>query len=112
MTSNGILLKEIIKRHKLNVANCSAKREGMWIRVRKKQKDNIQERSIILEKTLVSMKIDEDKDFCPFNSRKTKRGTKVIYSDHLTNNNKNLIEVWKVDKSFQENLANWRKEFK
>ena len=34
------------------------------------------------EENLISIHIDEEKEFCPYCTRKTEKGTKITHSDH------------------------------
>ena len=88
-SSNGKLLKEVIDDYELEVANFHEKTIGKWTRIQPR-KDGSVEKSILdyilLEKDVyqkvASMHVDEEKFYCPYRQKKTKKGTNIVFSDH------------------------------
>ena len=88
-SSNGELLLEMVKEHKLEVLNFDDKCTGYWTRVQ--NVNGVEEKSVIdycitnstFANQLNTMLIDEDKVLCPFRIIKHK-DNKIIqkYSDH------------------------------
>ena len=80
ISTNGQLLKEVTGEHGLCVANTLNKCTGTWTRTRNSK--NKFEKSVIdyaimskeLEENLINMHIDEEKEFCPYSARQTKKG--------------------------------------
>ena len=80
ISMNGQLLKEVIGEHGLCVAKSLNKCIGTWTCTRNFK--NKFEKSAIdyviisnqLEENLINMHIDEEKEFCPYSARKTKKG--------------------------------------
>ena len=77
MLSNGKLLKEVIDEYNLQVTNFHEKTQGQWTRIQSRKDGSTCKSTldyILLEKELyekiTSMRIDEDKFFCPYHQRK------------------------------------------
>ena len=85
---NGKLLKELIDDCELLVGNFSPHTTGTWTRIQ--MKDGEVKKSaidyVLLQKDasslLESMDIDEDKVYCPYRERSTRKNRKIIFSDH------------------------------
>ena len=88
ISNNGQLLKDLVERQDLVVANALEICKGSITRER--TFENKTEKSIIdyiiisrdLSKTVTEMKIDEDKEYVLARYIKTRSGTKIINSDH------------------------------
>ena len=88
ISMNGQLVKEVIDEHGMSVAKSLNKCTGTWTRTRNFK--NKFEKSVIdyvimsreLEENLINMYIDEEKEFCPYSARKTKKGKKITHSNH------------------------------
>ena len=89
MSPNGKLMNELIKDHDLKVGNFSPNTIGKWTRIQTLKDGTVNKSSIdyvLLQEDLMSlmteMIIDEDKIYCPYRERNTKREKKIIFSDH------------------------------
>ena len=97
---NGKMLKELINKYDLQVANFKPDTDGKWTRIQKK--GNVLCKSIIdyiitdssTSELVNNTVIDEDKMYTPYRCKKTGKNKTLVYSDHCSiNTTINNIQV-------------------
>ena len=89
ISHNGKLLHDLVLDSELQVANFSPKTTGLFTRIQRMNNGTINKSTIdyvLMKDDMLSlmseMLVDEEKVYCPYRVRKTKKKKKIIFSDH------------------------------